>query len=156
MPAVVITIEGTASVRRRLHKVTNVLQEPHLAIIAEYTKNMAQFLAPKDTGMGANNIEAHVYDMMAEVISPDTHMVVMEFGRMPNRRMPSTKVLEGWGQRHGFVGRKALFALAISIGTKGVRGKRFMTKAAEAARAKLSNYTDELVVKVKKEWDSGD
>lgn len=151
---VIIKLQGTAAVRRRLRKTSEALQTENLQSVAEYTRSVAYSLAPKDTGAGARGIAVEVHDKSAEVISRDFYMYVMELGRRRGSAAPPMNALVGWGARHGFVGRQALFLLSRAIGRDGIRAHRFMARAAEAARTKVNTYTKDLVVKINRIWES--
>lgn len=60
---------------------------------------------------------------------------VMEFGRRPGR-MPPPQALAGWARRHGFPDT-ALFVLARAIARKGIRGRFYMRRAAQATKNAL-------------------
>ena len=153
MTQVTVTITGTEALRRKLRRAMHLedIAKDDIAKLAEYTRSVAYSLAPKDRGEGAGNITVQVHGLSAEVISPDRHMYVMEFGRTPGARQPSTNVLAGWGSRHGFAQRD-LFVLARSIGQRGIRAHRFMKRAAEAAQAKLGATVKDIAIKVERLW----
>lgn len=154
MAAVAISIEGTDKLRRKIRKVINTIEkENHTKELAEYTAKAAQQLAPKDTGGGARGIHVVVRGTSAEVRSNDLHMYVMNYGRRAGTQQPSTKHVSGWASRHGFAS-SAVFALARSIGKRGIRARRFMDKAATLARARMDSHVRETIkVKIERIWN---
>jgi len=84
---------------------------------------------------------------------------VMEFGRKPGAKMPPPAALERWVQLQLKVpkglSKGVAFVVARSIGRKGIKGRRFMTKAVDATKVRvgmllrhaLQQFTDDLRVK---------
>lgn len=151
---VVISIEGTDKLRRKIRKVVNTIEkENHVKELAEYTEKVAKQLAPKDTGRGARGIHVVVKGTSAEVRSNDLHMYVMNYGRRAGAQQPSTKHVAGWASRHGFA-KSSVFALARSIGKRGIRARRFMDKAATLARERMPAHIRETIkVKIERIWN---
>lgn len=151
---VIISIEGTDKLRRKIRKVVDTIEkENHVKELAEYTQKTAQQLAPKDTGRGARGIHVVVNGANAEVRSNDLHMYVMNYGRRAGERQPSTKHVAGWAARHGFA-QSSVFVLARRIGRRGIRARRFMDKAATLARARMDSYVRETIkVKIDRIWN---
>lgn len=154
MPSVAISIEGVTQLRRKIRSIVNTIEkENHVKELAEYTEKVAQQLAPKDTGRGARGIHAIVKGANAEVRSNDIHMYVMNYGRRAGAQQPSTDHVKGWAARHGFA-QSRVFALARSIGRRGIRARRFMDKAATLARARMDAHIRETIkVKIERIWN---
>jgi hypothetical protein len=152
MPSgIIIETQGTKAVLAQIRKYMSAeaLAQGELKALAEYTRSVAYSLAPKDTGGGARRIQAAVVFNRAEVFTKDAHMVVMEMGRRPGAAAPPTEALAGWMARHGKPQSEA-FVVARAIGRRGLRARRFMARAAEAAKTKLDVATRNIKVKLER------
>lgn len=82
----------------------------------------------------------------------ESHAVYVENGRRPGATPPPAKALEGWCERH--LGRADLaWAVARSIGKKGIRTRRVFTNPVTAAwmmkqiRIQVANAIDRTLSK---------
>lgn len=152
---IVVHLEGVAQIRDRLGRFSrriNIEAESILQGLAYETLDDAQQAAPRDLGAGISNMYVEGDGLHFAVVTPDDYMVVQEYGRAPGQTAPSTAHVAGWGARHGFVSKQAVFALAQSIGRRGFRGKYFMTHAAQKAQAKIRSSLAAGAAAVERAW----
>lgn len=137
---ITIRLEGVAQLRDKLGRFDRKATEEAEAIIRDVGKeavDIAQRLAPKDTGAGAKSIHLVARGLSADIKTSLPYMVVQEYGRKPGKKPPSTLHIFGWAERHGFIGAFARYNLARSIGKRGFPAKRFMERAAKDAEVVL-------------------
>jgi hypothetical protein len=92
----------------------------------------------KDTATLARSITSDITGTTARVWSPLTYAAVMEQGRRPGAKMPPPAALAGWARRHGFqTDPGSLFVLARAIGRRGIAGRFYFRRAAEALQRQL-------------------
>lgn len=106
--------------------------------------------APQDTRTLARSIALDVQPFQARVFTPLFYATVMEYGRRPGARMPPPDALAGWARRHGFTG--SLFVLARAIGKRGIKGRFFMQKGAEAVQQALPRLIGEMEKRIAALW----
>lgn len=110
---------------------------------AREATRVAKGKAPRDTGALMRSITPEVRPLSARVYTRRgaAYFPVMEFGRRPGAKMPPPDKLRGWARRHGFpTTRGALFALARSIGRRGIKGRFYMRAGAQSVRRQMPGY----------------
>lgn len=75
--------------------------------------------------------------------TPDGKVAVIEYGRLPGRKMPPSGVLLGWMSRHGWDPRKE-FVLRRAIGEHGIKGKFPFRKAFAKNRGLFQSQARDL------------
>lgn len=166
MTAVIIDLQGVKQLRNKLGQFGGVIGEEleaYLTDVSTYVKDQAVAHAPRDLGAGQKSIYAQIVDrssvmsvvggaqsIAAKVATSKYYMEVQEFGRRPGSTPPSTNHIAGWGRRHGFGTKRAIYVLARSIGRKGFRGKHFLLNASydgeKYARQRLNIIGSRLAV----------
>lgn len=119
------------------------------ALIAE---REARLGTPKDTGALARSISHDVQPLMARVYSGLSYAVPVEFGRGAGKRMPPPQALVGWIRRHNL--NVSPFVLARAIARRGIRGRFFFRKAAEATKKALPGLLGKAAVSIQAKWGS--
>lgn len=146
-----ITIDG---IERITKKATPEIVAPGVALIVREAALVAQrearTAAPYDTGALARSIVTNITPLSAEVHTSLASALPMEEGRRAGARMPPPSALAGWANRHGYHG--SLFVLARSIGRRGIKGRFYMKKGADATRRALPGIVQRGAALVGKAW----
>ena len=123
-----------------------IIQDPMRELLQKAARqgtSKAKGAAPRDLGGLFNSITPQVKPLSARVYTRRgaAYFPVMEFGRRPNSKMPPPHALKGWASRHGFgTDRHSLFALARSMGRRGIKGRFFMKAGAQSVRRQMPGY----------------
>lgn len=75
--------------------------------------------------------------------TPDGKVAVIEYGRLPGRKMPPSGALLGWMSRHGWDPRKE-FVLRRAIAEHGIKGKFPFRKAFAKNRGLFQSQARDL------------
>lgn len=99
--------------------------------------------------------EGSVFSNLKSEVYPN----VMEFGRKAGAQMPPPEALERWvrlklGVPAGRVASVA-FAVARSIGRKGIKGRFFMRKGLDASRTRINEFFGRAIVNIVKDLSIG-
>jgi len=139
-----IEFEGLKELRRDLAKAGGDLDDTlrqamlhSLQLIASEAK--AKKNAPVDTGRlrasigaktkeGIREVKGVGADVVGRVGSRVEYAIYQEIGRRPGK-MPPIAPIEEWARRHGMAGMG--FVIARAIGRRGLKGKRFLERAAK-------------------------
>ncbi|MGD9889692.1 MAG: hypothetical protein AB7R89_25785 [Dehalococcoidia bacterium] len=152
MADVTIRIEGLERISK---KATPDILTPGLSLIvreaALTAQREARNEAPKDTSALARSILADIKPLSAEVSTSLAYAQAMEEGRRPGARMPPPAALAGWARRHGYGG--SLFVLARAIGRRGIKGRFYMRKGADATRRALPGIVRRGAALIVRAWD---
>lgn len=150
-----VSLEGFEAIERKL-KSPALIQRPKLMMLqkgALIAERVAKTEAPRDTGDLARRISSDVTDVGARVfvMSARVSDFAVEEGRAAGQPPPPPGALRGWMARHG-VPLEMEFALARAISRRGIKGRFFMRKGAEAAQREMPRLLRELSASIKKEW----
>lgn len=146
MPAPMLTIEVAGFERLGRALSPGIVGGPLRDLLqkaARETTRVAHDKAPRDTGALRRSITPQVKPLSARVFTRRgaAYFPVMEFGRRPGKKMPPPQALKGWARRHGFPTTPgALFALARSIGRRGIKGRFFMRAAKQAGNRQMPGW----------------
>jgi len=121
------------------------------ALIAERT---AREGAPSDTGALKRSLSVETRPLSARVFSVLPYAIVMEQGRRAGARMPPPSALAGWARRHPLKGggESSLFALARSIGRRGIKGRFFMKAAKDEVDRRWPTLLDGAAREIADRW----
>jgi hypothetical protein len=116
-----------------------------IPILTRSTDEMKAF----NTGDYRRAWDAERIDNGARVFNKKSYAGVIELGRRKGKRQPPSKVIEHWAQRKLGLSeteaRSAAFAIAQSIGKKGIKGKHVMGRVRdEMSREVLAEVRREL------------
>lgn len=104
--------------------------------------------APYFTGALKRSIHAEAKPTMGRVFSNLNYAVPVEYGRSPNRTPPPVGPLRRWASKKGI----NVYALAKSIGRRGIKGRFFMKAALEAMRIKAPVFIRVASADIAKRW----
>lgn len=143
LPLIGIRVETT---NRGLNRVTKKLEQATLFRLAreslQETLTELQRLVvkrvPVNTGRTAENIFTQVEgytlaDLNGIVASPDTHFIVLEYGREPGKPMPPHQPIAEWAADKG-IEASAVFPIRRAIGMRGLPALHIMRNAMEEGR----------------------
>ncbi len=113
----------------------------------------AKRLVPVDTGNLRRSITYRVdsrpIPLFAEIGTNAPYAVFVHEGRKAGK-MPPTSALLGWARRHG----RNPFAVARSIGRRGIRGKPFLRNALTQARGQIQAFLSDAAREIEAAWKS--
>lgn len=118
-----------------------------------YSEVLAAISPYNDTGDTARSFAIFQTEDTVSVFSDEMSAIVLDQGRAPGAKQPSTSQLEAWGGRHGFDSIESLFALARVIKRRGIRSRNYMAVAIAKVEAKTPNLlTNIAAAKVEMAW----
>lgn len=113
----------------------------------------AKLNAPKDTGRLARSLAVEVDDLTARVFfqNEQLYFQVQEVGRRAGAPPPPSSALLPWMRRKG-IDPSLAFVIARAIGRRGLKGRFFMRRGAEAIQREMPAMMRDLMAGVKREW----
>ena len=140
MPSVKIPLKGLAPLIEKLGKgapaaIRRGLISSGLAMVAEMQKRTAD-AEIFDRGTFRRSWKSAPTERGVRVFNDAPYAGVIEGGRRPGARQPPSNVMEQWAKRklglNDLDAKAAAFALARSIGKKGIKGKPILEQAIPA------------------------
>lgn len=114
-----------------------------------HAEGVAKNTAPKDTGALTRDLMSEVKPLQARVFTKRdlVYYNTMEYGRRAGATPPSGNKLVAWAARKG-LSKSAAFAIARSIGRRGIKGRFFMKAGADSARNKMPGWLAAMGAKI--------
>lgn len=156
MPELItVKIEGLDKIVKKLNDPTLIIGPLHrlLTDLGLLAQRIARQESPRDTVALARSIGLEVKPLLATVSTDLAYAPVMEFGRGAGKKMPPPGVLAGWMSRHN-IPAKFEFVVARAIARRGIKGRFFMRKAADAVEAAKPNRLDAMGREIQQKWES--
>lgn len=150
-PRTTVTTRNTGSIASgRVNEVMATAQRSWMQGVLRRVRDDVRGFAPVDLGAFRKSIlykttrkgllvEGEVYS----TDTPDAKVAVVEYGRLPGRKMPPKGALLGWMSRHGWDPRKE-FVLRRAIGRDGIKGKFPFRKAFAKRRGLFQSQARDL------------
>ena len=104
--------------------------------------------APYFTGALRRSIHLNVRPLSARIFSNLNYALPVEVGRSRNRRPPPVGALRRWANSKGI----NVYALAKSIGRRGIKGRFFMRAARQAVEMKLPSQLKLVERRIAARW----
>lgn len=157
MSGFTITVTGIEPILAKLNGNVLLAQPITQAMTASAleVERLARSNAPKWRNLLASSI---TYDLIGHPIPLEARIgpargattpyaAVMEYGRRPGKQ-PPIAAISAWANAHGI----PPFVLARSIGRKGIKGRFYMRRAAEAAGPFVQRQFDNAARKIEAAW----
>lgn len=114
-----------------------------------HAEGVAKNTAPKDTGALTRDLRSEVKPLYSRVFTQRdlVYYNTMEYGRRAGATPPSGNKLVAWAARKGLPA-SAAFAIAKSIGRRGIKGRFFMKAGADSARNKMPTWLAAMGAKI--------